>query len=730
MQERKVRRLEDPFAWLAAFAALALCGCAERPWNDPNIEFDPAGSTLFQTFSERPKHLDPLSAYSEDEAVFVAQIYEPPLQYAFLERPFRLEPLTLASMPEVRYEAADGTLLPPDAAPEAIAFTRYRFALKPGILFQPHPAFSRDADGGLLHHDLAPGVVASLASPWGLPSPGTRELVSADYVYQVKRLAHPRLHSPVQGLMANYIVGLGELADRLRAEHPEDTYIDLRGYSLDGARAIDDHHFEILIRGVYPQFLYWLAMPFFAPMPWEAEAFHAQSGMQERNLTLDWWPVGTGPYMLLENNPNRRMVLARNPNFRGEPFPARIAPELASGELKEAEGKSMPFIDRAVFVLEKEAIPTWHKFLQGYYDIAGIPRDSFEQVVSYGVDGSAALSAELTEHGVELLTAVEPSSIYLGFNMRDPLVGGLDERARKLRQAIAIALDTEEFISIFRNGRGTPAFGPIPPGIEGHSEGVGGINPVTHRVVDGRIQRRPIEDALTLMREAGYGDGIDPATGRALVLGFDTVAGGPDSQPVLDWHRKKLARIGIDLVIRATDYNRFQEKMRTGNAQIFQWGWNADYPDPENFLFLLHGPQSKVDGGGENAANYANPEFDALFERFRVMQPSPERAALVARMVELVRTDSPWVWGWHPVSYSLHHAWFRHAVPHPVARNSLKYRDIDGPVRTSSQRAWNQPRLWPVLAALAVLAVLAFWLARRRAAPPANAIRPVDGQRA
>jgi len=697
---------------LGAGLGAGLGGCGGRPWNDPNVGVDPAAPVLFQSFSERPKHLDPLSAYSEDESVFVAQIYEPPLQYAFLGRPFRLEPLTLAHMPEVRFEAADGSPRSADADPGEIAFTRYRLELKPGIRYQPHPAFSRDAAGRFLHHDLSPAVIAGLRSPYDLPGHATRELRAEDYVHQVKRLAHPRLHSPIQPLMANYIVGLDALAARLRELHPHDDYIDLRTQSLEGARVIDDLRFEIRIRGKYPQFPYWLAMPFFAPMPWEVERFHAQPGMRERNLVLDWWPVGTGPYMLVENDPNRRMVLARNPHFRGEAFPGDAAPELASPALSAAAGRPMPAIERVVFMLEREAIPLWHKFLQGYYDVAGIPRDSFEQVVSFGADGGIALSRDLRERGVRLLTAVDPSVVYTGFNMRDPTLGGDSTRARKLRQAISIALDAEEFIAIFRNGRGTPASGPIPPGIPGHRKGVAGMNPVTHRLVDGRIERRPIEDARALMREAGYPEGVDAVTGRALVLAFDTVAGGPDTQPVLDWHRKQLARIGIDLVIRATDYNRFQDKMRTGNAQIFQWGWNADYPDPENFLFLLHGPQSKVDRGGENAANYASVAFDALFERFRLMDPSPARDELVGQMVDLVREDAPWAWGWHPVSYSLHHAWLHEAIPHPVARNSLKYRRVDGPERARLQRDWNAPILWPLPVALGLLGLLIL-LARR-----------------
>ena len=92
-------------------------------------------------------------------------------------------------------------------------------------------------------------------------------------------------------------------------------------FPLAGVEVLDRYRYRIRIKGKYPQFVYWLAMPFFAPMPWEADKFHSQPGMAEKNLTLDWYPIGTGPYMLTENNPNARMVLERNPNFHGETYP-------------------------------------------------------------------------------------------------------------------------------------------------------------------------------------------------------------------------------------------------------------------------------------------------------------------------------------------------------------------------------------------------------------------------
>ena len=156
-----------------------------------------------------------------------------------------------------------------------------------------------------------------------------------------------------------------------------------------------------------------------------------------------------------------------------------------------------------------------------------------------------------------------------------------------------IAVDYEEYISIFANGRGVASQGPIPPGIFGNVAGEEGVNTFVYDWKLGEPKRKNIEIAKELMIQAGYAGGIDPKTNKQLVLNFDTPAAGPDAKAQLNWMRKQYQKIGIQLVIRATDYNRFQEKMRNGTSQIFQWGWNADYPDPENFFFLLYGPKFK-----------------------------------------------------------------------------------------------------------------------------------------
>ncbi len=699
---------------------LLLCtGCDNSPWNNPYPNQDSAKNIYYDSFSERPKHLDPVSSYSSNEYVFLGQIYEPPLQYHFLKRPYELIPLTAIELPKPELFDKKGQLLEEDANLGTIDRVKYKISIKPDILYQPHPAFAKNASGKYLYHDLNTQKLSNIHALSDFDTVGTRKLLAKDYVYQIKRMAHPRVHSPISGLMAKYILGLNDFAEELskiEKDNPGTSFIDLNDYELPGARVIDDTTFEITLSQKYPQFLYWLSMSFFAPMPWEADYFYSQAGMTEKNITLDWYPVGTGPFMLSENNPNLRMVLERNPNFRGEAFPSEgESGDQASGLLDDAS-KKMPFIDKAIYSLEKESIPAWNKFLQGYYDTSGIVSDSFDQAVQFNLQGNAELTDEMQEKGIRLLTAVTTSTSYMGFNMADEVIGGDSERARLLRRAISITVDYEEYISIFANGRGKPAQGPIPPGIFGNVQGEAGINPYVYQWQGDRPVRHSIEHAKELLAQAGYPEGRDNTNGKQLVLNLDSPAAGPGSKASFDWMRKQFAKLGINLVIRATDYNRFQEKMRKGTAQIFQWGWNADYPDPENFFFLLYGPNAKINHNGENAANYKNAEFDELFNQMKSMSNGPERQAVIDKMVEVVRKDAPWLWGFHPVGFSLHHQWYKNAKPNLMANNTLKYKRIEPRLRTESRSLWNQPIWWPIalLIFLALILLLPAIISYRR----------------
>jgi len=684
---------------------LSLSACNEQVFNNPYPEdsLNKNQSVLYSSFSERPRHLDPAKSYSSNEYVFIGQIYEPPFQYHFLKRPYELEPLTATQMPETIYLDSSEKVLARDVEADEIAFSDYIIELKPGIRYQPHPALAKNKQGEYLYHQLSPEQLSKINRLSDFSQTGTRELTATDYVHEIKRLVHPQISSPIAELMKHYIVGLGDYAEIIKNQ-PRTL---LKDFAISGVEVVDKYRYKIRIKGKYPQFIYWLAMPFFAPMPWEADAFYSQQGLIDKNITLDWQPLGAGPYMLQENNPNLQMVMLKNPNYHAAFYPREGEPgDQAKGMLKDA-GKQLPFIEKAVYRLEKETIPYWNKFLQGYYDASGVASDSFDQAVQFTGDGKLGLTQSMQDKGIQLQTAVTSSIFYMGFNMLDTVVGTDSEKARKLRLAISIAIDYEEYISIFMNGRGVTAQDVIPPGIFGHTPGVQGVNSYVYDWDGTQARRKSLTVAQQLMQEAGYADGIDNNTGEALILYLDTAASGPDERARLNWYRKQFSKLGIQLVIRATDYNRFQQKMLNGNAQIFMWGWNADYPDPENFFFLLYGANSKVLQGGENAVNYQNREFDALFKQMSNMENSPERLAITRKMQEIIRKDAPWVFGFHPKSVSLYHSWYHNLKPNLMANNKLKYQRIDPQQRKVLRQKWNQPVLWPALLVILLVILLA-----------------------
>lgn len=649
--------------------------------NVPHMQEHMESNTFFLAYSGAPKTLDPAKSYSSYSNMFIAQIVEPPLGYSYYKRPYTLEPLAAKTMPKVTLLDKEGNVLSDDIKKTEVYETKYDIEIRDDLYYAPHPAFIKPM----------PNIIPE-AQVWDYPDKSTRRVLAKDFVYAIKRLASPKVNSPIYSIMSEHIKGFKDFNILLQKElklqpdlNKDEVYWNLNSHNISGVTALDDFHFQIRTLGYYKPFIYWLAMSFFAPMPQEVDEFYSRPGLPS-SVGHNWSPIGSGPYMITENNPNSRKVLERNPNFHSEFFPnSEDEQDISLGYTKDA-GRKLPMVDRFVFSLEKESVSSWNKFLQGYYDLASVNSDNFDQVITLSQQGEVGLSKEMQNKKIRLKTSTQPSLFYIGFNMFDSVVGGSSERARLLRQAISIAINQEEFISIFMNGRGVPAHGPIPENIWGGGEIVNSY------VYDDKVHRKSIDYAKSLMSQAGYKNGLDPKTNAPLVLTFDTTSSSSsDDKSRFNWYRSQFAKIGIKLDIEATQYNRFQDKMRKGNAQIFNWGWYADYPDPENFLFLLYGPNGKVKYHGENAANYSNPDFDKCFEQMRDLPNNEKRRQLIHKCITILQYDSPWVWGFSPSSFSLSHEWQNIRKPNSMLNNYFKYIRLDHNLRAKKQDLWNKP---------------------------------------
>src|SRR5208282_2814309 len=160
---------------LAAWCLLALVGCG-APYNNPYPAADSGKNILYTSFNERPKHLDPVQSYSSNEIVFNAQIYEPPLQYHYLKRPYQLIPSAAEKLPVAHYLDAHNQPLPDNARAADIAYTVYDITIRRGILYQPHPAFSRNTDGSLAYQHLSEKDLKDKHELRDFKQTGTREL--------------------------------------------------------------------------------------------------------------------------------------------------------------------------------------------------------------------------------------------------------------------------------------------------------------------------------------------------------------------------------------------------------------------------------------------------------------------------------------------------------------------------------------------------------------------------
>ncbi|MCY7316451.1 MAG: ABC transporter substrate-binding protein [Rubrivivax sp.] len=717
--------------WLLPLVTLLLtAGCNNNPW--PR---DAAGAnTLYTAVIETsPRHLDPTASYWNNDTPYTYQIYEPPYGYHYLKRPFVLVPKTAAAVAQPRYVDKKGQPLPDDAPAEQVAESIYDVPIKTGIRYQPHPALATDAQGRYRYHAMQPGALGERRTPLDFEHQGTRELVAEDFVYAIKRHATTRITAPIYSTFAEYVVGLKEYGKLVKSEDAklrrgldaasqDKPFLDFRQWPLAGASAPEKHLLRIRIKGKYPQWSYWMQMTFLAPVPWEADAFYAQPGMAERALTLDVWPLGTGPYMMVEFVKDRYHVMKRNPHYRGEPYPCEGMPGDKEAGLLADCGKTMPFVDTIVSSVEREAVPMRGKFRQGFYDIEVFERTDTGMDYRVAMQDSEAVRSEYLDKGFRLDRGSDVNSFFIGFNMLDAVIGdgepGVNSaetqaRNRKLRQAISIAIDWDEYSKVFPKKGGDTAMSPLPPGIFGSREGTAeGVNPVTHVWKDGKAQRRPITEAKRLMAEAGYPNGRDAKTGRPLVLNYDYYAPAtPERKPEIDWVVRQFAKIDIQLEVRATDNNQFQDKVRKGKYQVFWLGWNADYPDAENFLFLLYGPTGKTRFDGENTSNYASAAYDKLFVQMKTLEDGPQKQKLIDDMVALVREDAPWTMGFFPYASAAAQQWVHNFKSAILIRDHGRYLRLDVPARVAAHTAWNKPVWWPLILIVAVLLLL-IWIAR------------------
>jgi ABC-type transport system substrate-binding protein len=474
-----------------------------------------------------------------------------------------------------------------------------------------------------------------------------RELTADDIVYSLKRFYDPANRSPY-AFMLDDIAGLKESGERATKTGEYDYQA-----RVPGLEATDRYTLRIRLNRTDFNFPFKIAHTSYSAVAREVVEKYGDDIMAH--------PVGTGPYLLKEWTRRAKIVLEANPNYRG--FTWDFTPSEPAWDdalVKQMKGKKMPQVGRVEISIMEEPQGIWLAFQNKELDYINLPSDFRDQAL----DAEAKLLPRFTKEGIKHFTAVDPDLTYTTFNFRDPVVGGFSKEKIALRRAIIMAYDTDSEIRVLRKNLVLKDEMPIPAGVVGYEPG--------YKAID---QYNP-ELANKLLDHFGYKVGPDGwrtmPDGKPLLLRIATESGSLGRQFDELW-QKSLERIKVKVQF---DVSKFGDNLKAAKAcKLMMWGqaWVADYPDGDNFMQLLYGPNT----GQSNNGCYESKAFDAFYEKASRLPDSPERRQLYLEMTRQMQVDGAWRIGVSRLRNQMIRPWVQGYKRHPILHAEWQYLDID-----------------------------------------------------
>ena len=478
-----------------------------------------------------------------------------------------------------------------------------------------------------------------------------RELTAADYAYSIKRLLDPNVKSPWQFLVEGKLIG----GDEARAAAVALGKFDY-DTPLPGLEVVDRYTLRIRLKATDYNFPYILAMPSTGAAAREVVAMYG--------LDIGSHPVGTGPYQLKRDEYKRgsSTVLVSNASYRKHTWDWTSAAPEDQALIKAMTGKQVPSVGRIEISAIEEGQAAWLAFVSGQHDYMTQLPPSMTAVAK---DGNT-LKPEFANKGIRMVKRQSPNLWFTMFNMTDPTVGGYTVEKIALRRALSFGFPLDEQIRVIFRGDGVAANGVTPPNIVGYQPN----RPRQH-------QYDP-ELARALLDRFGYkdrdGDGYrEMPDGSTLVIPYVSRTSLLERQLAELW-KKSMDAIGIRLAIETQKTPDMRKAAREGRGKMAREGWNADYPDAENFLQLL--TTTTAQPGGENYARFQFKEFDERYDKIRSMPNGPARAQLISQMEDIVKYYAPWIAPWNDIQYILEQPWFMGFKKHPIGHDAWEYVDL------------------------------------------------------
>ena len=488
----------------------------------------------------------------------------------------------------------------------------YTFQIKKGVMFHDDAAFTNGKG---------------------------RELVAEDFVYSIKRLADPKLQGLGYWLLDGKVAGLDEWRSKY-AELPKADYSE----EVAGVKAIGKYTLQFKLKKSFPQFLYSLSMPFTFAVAKEVVEKYGKEFLNH--------PVGTGPFLLPRFQQSNKITYIKNPAFREKKYPCEGSADLkAQGYMADC-GKTLPLVDKIIVNIIVESQPRWLNFQKGKVEYISVPKDNFDAAIP----DAKNLDPKFVEKGVRLSVTPSLDVTYTAFNHDKKLFNNV-----KLRQAMSLAYNVDESNKLFYNNTAMPAQSVVPPGIAG-------FIPNYKNPFRGSGTAENVKGAKKLLAEAGFpnGEGLPE-------ISYDCPS-STTSRQIGEFFKKQMAQIGIKINVVTNPWPELQKKITNRNVDLYGIAWGADYPDAENFLQLLYGPNRSP---GANGSGYNNPEFNKLFMSSSTMQDSPERTALYEKMYRIAAEEMPWIYGVHRQSYTVVNGWLKNYMSTDFEAGQGSYLRVD-----------------------------------------------------
>ncbi len=471
---------------------------------------------------------DPAKVADLYSRIVISNIFEAPLEYAYLERPMAVRPNIATTLPEISSD-----------------FRTLTFKIGRGIYFADDPAFKGKR----------------------------REVIAQDFVYSIKRFYDPTNKSPLlYGLENAKILGLSELRKDSQKPGAKFDY----DKDVEGARALDRYTFQIKLAEPDPRFYQNFTDPsVYGAVAREVVEFYGDKIAEH--------PVGTGPYRLVTDEWRRssKIVLEKNPNYRGKVYDEKapsddpVAQEIAA----KMKGKQLPLIDRIEIAIIEENQPRWLSFLSKDFDmIEEVPFDYADIAMP-----NNELAPNLKKQGILMDRYRRADIAFTYFDMKDPMIGGNTPDKVALRRAISLSRDLEKEVRLIRRNQAIVAQSVIPPltfpyDANFKTEG-GHYDPQ---------RANALLDMYGYLDKRGTG-WRDMPNGKPLELTFTSQPDDQSRQMAERW-QKDLAAIGIRMRVSIAKWPENLKQARAGKLMMWRLGYTAAKPDAEDFLGMAFGP--------------------------------------------------------------------------------------------------------------------------------------------